>query len=173
MKSKSPSKQKRFRSRVQRKSLKRKRKTRRSQNGGKLETFQLYFFTKDEITEPTKTQLMNMLIELYGTNISYTRDSGVDIDDIDNVCKIVISNFVHKKGENKKGEKYKEKQQTLGFRINGFPEKLEGVMNDAKLTEEENKIQFALENKKLPFRLVKTPPGLWSTELAIIAFENI
>ena len=162
MKSKS-SKQKKIKNRVRRKSLKRKKKTRRSQNGGQIVTFQLYFFTKDEITEPTKTQLMNMLIELYGTNISYTGD--IDFNDV--ICKSEIREFVHKKGG-----KYKQKNQTLGFSVNAFPAELKGDMNDAKLTHEEEKVQMALGKKKLPFRLVNTPPGLWSPELAIIAFEN-
>jgi len=163
MKSKS-SNQKKIKNRVRRKSLKRKKKTRRSQNGGQIVAFQLYFFTKDEITEPTKTQLMNMLIELYGTNISYTGDS--EINDI--ICNFEIRKFVHEKGG-----KYKQKKQTLGFSVNTFPESFaKDAMSDDKLTEEENKIHMALGKKKLPFDLVKTPPGLWNDELAIIAFEN-
>jgi len=162
MKSKS-SKQKTIRNRIRRKSLKKNKKKRHSQNGGQIMSFQLYFFTELPITEPTKTQLMNMLIELYGTNISYTGDS--DLYQV--ICKSLITEHVHEK----KG-KYIKKNQTLGFSVNEFPAELKGNMNDAKLTHEEEKVQMALGKKKLPFRLVNMPPGLWSPELAIIAFEN-
>jgi hypothetical protein len=158
------SKQKKIRNRNQRKSFKRKKKTHHSQNGGEIVAFQLYFFTEHEITEPTKSQLMDMLIELYGANISYTGDS--EINDI--ICNSEIREFVHKKEG-----KYKQKKQTLGFSVNTFPAGLKGDMNDDKLTCEESKIQMALGQKNLPFKLVDTPPGLWSPELAIIAFENI
>jgi len=167
MKLKSPSKQKRIRSRVRRKSLKikNKKKKHHSQNGGQILSFQLYFFTELPITEPIKTQLMDMLIELYGRNISYTDDS--DLYQV--ICKSLITEHVHEK----KG-KYIKKKQTLGFSVNTFPESFaKGAMSDDKLTEEEIKIHMALGKKKLPFGLVKTPPGLWSDELAIIAFENI
>ena len=164
MKSKSASKQKKIRNRIRRKSVKNKKKKRQSQNGGELEMFQLYFFTDHLITNPIKSKLMKMLIELYGDHISYTDDTNA----FHNICKSERKDFVLKKG----GE-YKNKTHILGFNVNTFPAELTGVMDDSKLTHEENKIKMALGKKKLPFKLVKAPPGLWSPQLAIIAFETI
>jgi hypothetical protein len=168
MKSKS-SKQKKIKNRIRRKSLKRKKKTRHAQNGGELQIFQLYFFTEHEINEPTKTQLMNMLIKLYGRrNISYPNY----VDNVfHNMCKSEITQHLL----DKKRDKYINKTHILGFNLfnnTPFPKKLKGDMDDDKLTREENTIQTALERTGLPFRLVDTPPGLWNDELAIIAFED-
>ena len=133
------------------------------QNGGEIRSFQVYFFTEFPINEPIKSQLMQMLIELYGVDISYTDD----IIELQMVGKTLIKGWVEEKSI-----KYRKKQQILGFSINTLPDKLKGDMNDAKLTYEEQNIKTALRKKELPFKLTKGQPGIWTPELAIIAFEN-
>ena len=148
---------------IRKKSLK-KKKNYLSQNGGEILTFQVYFFTELPITETIKSQLMNMLIELYGEDISYTDDA----IHLQMIGKILIIDWVKDKGR-----KYITKNQTLGFNVNTIPIELRGDMDDDKLTFEEHRIRNALHRKKLPFKLTKTPPGIWNDQFAIIAFENI
>ena len=133
------------------------------QNGGEIVSFQVYFFTNESITEPTKSQLMNMLINLYGEDISYSDDTIAE----QMLGKLLISEWVENKSE-----KYRRKQEILGFSINTIPIGLRGDMNDDKLTHEETRISSSVRKKKLPFKLTDGQPGIWSEELAIIAFEN-
>lgn len=156
-------KQKKLIHNIQKKSLKKKINY-LSQNGGDILSFQVYFFTQRPITETMKSKLMNMLIKLYGADISYTDDR----IDIEMVGKLLITNWVENKGHH-----YITKNQNLGFSINTIPIELRGDMDDDKLTFEETRIQKALDIKKLPFKLTDTPPGIWNDEMAIIAFENI
>ena len=156
------SKQKKISNNIRKKSFKKKINY-LSQNGGEILSFQIYFFTELPITETIKSQLMNMLIELYGKDISYTDDT----IDIQMIGKSLIIGWVKNKGR-----KYITKNQTLGFNVNTIPIELRGDMDDDKLTFEETRIHNALHRKKLPFKLTKTPPGIWNEQFAIIAFEN-
>ena len=133
------------------------------QNGGEIVSFQVYFFTEFPIVEPIKSQLMRMLIELYGVNISYTDDT---------ISEQMVGKSLIKGWVEEKGGKYIQKAQILGFSINTIPEQLKDDMDDDKLTYEEDNINTALRKKKLPFKLTKGQPGIWTPELAIIAFEN-
>ena len=133
------------------------------QNGGEVVSFQVYFFTQEPITEPIKSQLIQMLIELYGDDISYTDDT---------ISEQMVGKFLITDWVKSKGDKYIRKVEILGFCINTLPDKLKGDMDDAKLTHEERQIASSLRKKKLPFKLTDGQPGLWSEELAIIAFEN-
>jgi len=133
------------------------------QNGGEIVSFQVYFFTQEPITESIKSKLMQMLIELYGQDISYI-DEHIELQMLG---KILITDHVKSKGR-----KYIEKQEILGFSINTLPDELKGDMDDDKLTYEETRIASSFKKKKLPFKLTNGQPGIWTEELAIISFEN-
>lgn len=135
----------------------------KTQNGGQIVSFQVYFFTEEPVANPMKLNLMNMLIGLYGNNISYCDD---------NITEQMIGKYLITDWVKSKGNKYNRKMEILGFSINTLPDKLKGKMDDDKLTHEEQQIASRLRNTNLPFKLTDGQPGIWSEELAIIAFEN-
>ena len=137
--------------------------TKKKQNGGEIVSFQVYFFTQEPITNPLKLNLMVMLKELYGDDVSYCDD---------NITEQMIGKYLITDWVKSKGNKYNRKMEILGFSINTLPDKLKGNMDDAKLTHEEQQIASSLRKTNLPFKLTDGQPGLWSEELAIIAFEN-
>ena len=132
------------------------------QKGGDVVYFQVYFFTDTPLSSNLKRDILQLFISLYGPEISEINESNEN----DKLCKMLITDHVYSKGG-----KYMYKNYIYGLNIK-IPVELLGEMNDDKLTFEEDKISKTIRKSGLPFRLVKTPPGIWSQELAIIAFEN-
>jgi hypothetical protein len=132
------------------------------QKGGDVVYFQVYFFTDTPLSSNLKRDILQLFISLYGPEISEINESNEN----DKLCKMLISDHVYSKGR-----KYTHKNYIYGLNIK-IPVELLGEMNDDKLTFEEDKISKTIRKSGLPFRLVKTPPGIWNQELALIAFEN-
>ena len=132
------------------------------QKGGDVLYFQVYFFTDTPLSGNLKRDILHLFISLYGPEISEINESNEN----NKLCKMLITNHVYSKGG-----KYMHKNHIYGLNIK-IPVELLGEMNDDKLTYEENKINKTIRKSRLPFRLVETPPGIWSEELALIAFEN-
>jgi hypothetical protein len=144
---------------------KNKRKTKK-QRGGMIALFQVYLFTRTKLNEQEKTSLLNLLSELYGTNVNYISDFE---DGFTQIAYNDIKEFVWSKGGY-----YPELTNIEGFSINTIPTRLnEGEMDDAKLTREEYNIRDAFKKNKLPFRLVDAQHGLWGEGTAIIAIEAL
>ena len=137
----------------------------RKQRGGAVVHFQVYVFTKTELTDAEKAQILDVLTTLYGAGVEeYTGSNNF----FRNTELEQIKEFVYTKGKH-----YPTLEHVTTFIIPSIPDALtEDVMNDDKLTEEEYKIRDELRRKRFPFKLVQAQHGLWSQELALIALER-
>lgn len=131
--------------------------------GGDISFFQVYFFSNIPIIDSVKLSIKQCLISLYSSNIT-------DIDDDDDEWHKICKNYIQQHIK-EKGDKYRNKNEIYGLNIK-IPTQLLGEMNDDKLTIEEDRINAALKRNGIRYKLVLNPPGVWSQELAIIAFEN-
>jgi hypothetical protein len=154
-----------------------KKRLSRKQKGGRVQTFEVYLFSADNVPADTYAQLVACLQGLYGA-IDVSDGSPV-VEDWDAITeesnmntpsvlrKRNISSFVHEKGGH-----YPGLHITGIFAITAIPAALNrGRMNDGKLTAEEYKIQGAFRDFDLPFRLVNAQHGLWTEGQALIAIE--